>query len=71
VGGNLRAVARRQPDAVHILFHIAGAFAEAAIAALAALEVRDCFQQMNAAEVGPEAVGDQQLRVGDLPQQII
>ena len=44
-------------------------FAEAAEAALAALVVGDGFEQMDAAKVGPEAVGDEDLGVGDLPEQ--
>jgi hypothetical protein len=43
--------------------------AQAAEAALALLVVLDGLQQVDAAEVGPEAVGDEDLRVGDLPQQ--
>src|SRR5271163_135517 len=45
------------------------AVAETAVAAFAALEVGDGFEQMHPAEVGPEAVGDKDLGVGDLPEQ--
>ncbi len=46
-----------------------GVFAEAAEAAFAALVVGDGFEEMDAAEVGPEAVGDEDLGVGDLPEE--
>ena len=50
---------------------VADAVAQAAEAAFAALEVGDGFEQMDAAEVGPEALGDEDLGVGDLPQKIV
>ena len=46
-----------------------GGFAEAAEAALAVLVVGDGFEEVEAAEVGPEAVGDEDLGVGDLPEE--
>jgi hypothetical protein len=48
-----------------------GALAEATVAALASLEVGDGFEEVDAAEVGPEALGDEDLGVGDLPKQIV
>ncbi len=42
---------------------------ESAETALALLVVRDGFEEMDAAEVGPKAIGDQELRVGDLPEE--
>ncbi len=44
-------------------------FAEAAEAAFAALVGGDGFEEMEAAEVGPEAIGDEDLGVGDLPEE--
>ena len=44
-------------------------FAEATEAAFAALVVGDGFEEMEAVEVGPEAVGDEDLGVGDLPEE--
>ncbi len=44
-------------------------FAEAAEAAFAALVCGDGFEEMEAVEVGPEAVGDKDLGVGDLPEE--
>src|SRR6187402_86673 len=41
----------------------------AAVAAVAALEFNDAFEQMQAAEVRPEEVGDVKLRVGNLPEE--
>ena len=46
-----------------------GVFVEAAEAAVATLVVGDGFDEMEAAEVGPEAVGDEDLGVGDLPEK--
>jgi len=46
-----------------------GGFAEAAEAALAVLVVGNGFEEVEAAEVGPEAVGDEDLGVGDLPEE--
>src|SRR6185503_6682149 len=43
--------------------------AEAAEAAVAALVVGDGLEQMDAAKVGPETIGDKYLCVGDLPEQ--
>ena len=42
---------------------------DAAVAALAALEVEDRLEQVAAAEVGPEGRGHPDLGVGDLPEQ--
>src|SRR5581483_12052008 len=44
-----------------------GVFAEAAEAAVALLVGGDGFEEMDAAEVRPEAVGDEDFGVGDLP----
>src|SRR6266850_7798752 len=44
-------------------------FAEATEAALAALVGGDGFEEMEAVEVGPETVGDEDLGVGDLPEE--
>src|SRR5271170_5241164 len=44
-------------------------FAEATEAALAALVGGDGFEEMEAVEVGPETVGDEDLGVGDLPKE--
>ncbi len=44
-------------------------FAEAAEAAFALLVVVDGFEQVDAAEVGPKAVGDEDFGVGDLPEE--
>ena len=46
-----------------------GGFAQASEAAFAALVVGEGFEQMDAAEVRPEAVGDEDLGVGDLPEE--
>ena len=48
---------------------LVGGFAESSEAAFALLIVGDGFEEMEAAEVGPEAVGDEDLGVGDLPQE--
>jgi hypothetical protein len=48
---------------------LVGVFVEATEAAVAALVVGDGFDEMQAAEVGPEAVGDEDLGVGDLPEK--
>ena len=45
------------------------ALAEATEATLAALVSGDGFEEMKAAEVGPEAVGNEDLGVGDLPEE--
>src|SRR6185312_44950 len=42
---------------------------EAAKAALALLVGGNRFEQMRAAEVGPEAIGDEDFGVGNLPEQ--
>ena len=42
---------------------------DAAVAALALLVVEDRLEQVPAAEVGPQRVGDPDLGVGDLPEQ--
>src|ERR1700721_624659 len=44
-------------------------FAEATEAAFAALVGGDGFEEMEAVEVGPEAVGDEDLGVSDLPEE--
>src|SRR5271156_5783400 len=44
-------------------------FAEATEAAFAALVGGDGFEEMEAVEVGPEAIGDVDLGVGDLPEE--
>jgi hypothetical protein len=46
-----------------------GRFAEASEAAFAALVVGDGFEEMDAAEVRPETVGDEDFGVGDLPEE--
>src|SRR5208283_2002473 len=61
--------ARRDPQPLRILFRLARVFADAAVAALAALEVSDGLEQMNAPEVRTEPLGDKDLGVGNLPQQ--
>jgi len=48
---------------------LVGAFAEAAEAAFALLVVVDGLKEMDAAEVGPEAVSDKDLGVSDLPEE--
>jgi len=65
------ALACGEFDTVGVFFDFAAVFAESAVAALAALEVGDSFEQVESAEVGPVALGDEDLGVGDLPQQII
>jgi len=50
-------------NAVGVFFDFAAIFAKAAVAALAALEVGDSFEQMDAAEVGPVALGDEYLGI--------
>ncbi len=45
------------------------AFAQSAEAAFALLVRLDGFQQMEAAEVRPQPVGHEDLRIGKLPQQ--
>ncbi len=46
-----------------------GGFAETSEAAFAALVVDDGFEEMDAAEVRPETVCDEDLGVGDLPEE--
>src|SRR5882757_7598487 len=46
-------------------------FAEATEAAFAALVGGDGFEEMEAVEIGPETVGDEDLGVGDLPEEKI
>ena len=48
---------------------VGGALGEASEAAFAALVVGDGFEEVDAAEVGPEAIGDEDLGVGDLPEE--
>jgi len=45
------------------------ALAEASEAAFAALVGGDGFEEVSSAEVGPEAIGDVDLGVGDLPEE--
>ena len=54
-----------------VLFDLADIFTESAVAAFAALEVGNGFEEMDAAEVGPEALGDEDFGVSDLPEQVI
>ena len=65
------ALTHRNLHLFGIFFHFAAGFADAAIAALAALKIGDGLEQVNAAEVGPEALGDKDFGVGNLPQQKI
>src|SRR5271170_5049612 len=46
-----------------------GGFAQASEAAFAALVVGEGFEEMDAAEVRPEAVGDEDFSVGNLPEE--
>src|SRR5215469_14901662 len=48
---------------------LVGVFAEATEAAVALLISGDGFDEVDAAEVGPEAIGDEDLGVGDLPEK--
>ena len=44
---------------------------EAAKATVAPLVISDRFEQVKAAEIGPQAIGDEDLRIRNLPQQKI
>jgi len=48
---------------------LVGVVVQAAETAVAALVVGDGLEKMSAAEVGPEAISDVDLRVGDLPEE--
>src|ERR1700728_3626474 len=57
------------PNLRGIIFHFTAVFADAAVTTLAGLKVCDGLEQVNAAEVGPVALGDEDFGVGDLPEQ--
>ena len=57
--------------AVGLFVDFAGGFSEAAVAAFAALELANGLEQMDAAEVGPETLGDENFSVGDLPEEVV
>src|SRR6185437_7701262 len=69
--GTRAGSARDDVDAVGVFFHLANAVAHAAVAAFTALKVGDRFEQVDAAKIGPEHVGDVNLGIGALPQQKI
>src|SRR5665213_1070640 len=66
-GGNLGLQLGDGLESVDLLVGVS--VAEAAVAAVAALVIGEGFEQMDAAKVGPEPVGDEDLGVGDLPEQ--
>src|SRR5215813_8998597 len=53
------------------LFGVRGAFADAAVAAFALLELDERFEETRAIEIGPKRFGDEDFSVGDLPKQEI
>src|ERR1017187_7845679 len=64
-------LSRRDPDPLRLCVGLTCAITEAAVATFPALKVSDGFEQMDAAEIRPQPLGDKDLGVGDLPQQIV
>lgn len=53
------------------LFPLRGVLAISVTVPLPTLEVGNSFQEVNSAKIGPKPLGDNDLRIGDLPEQEI